>query len=149
MICLENHADWGGLLICQTKVTVTFIRNKKKLEESHFGEDHFSWQIHLCSTHISMPMWCNFLKEVLIFRDWKMPQIKVQLQGLRQVFRCNFRPNKLRTWPNWIYLSPRVWSISQARRLGTSPPCWVRQDENFTFNWDKVNLAPPPLPQCY
>jgi len=49
-----------------------------------------------------------------------MPQIKVQLQGLRQVF------------------SPRVWSISQARRLGTSPPCWVRQDENFTFDWNKV-----------
>ena len=38
--------------------------------------------------------------------------------------------------------SPRLWSVSQARMLGTSQLCRVRQDENFTFDWNKVILSP-------
>jgi len=49
-----------------------------------------------------------------------MPQLRIQFQRLQKIYSQN------------------VWNLSQARRLGTSPPSLVRQDENFTFDWNKV-----------
>ena len=109
----------------------------EKLKESHcvIEADYFSakpisqWQCGAIS-----------LKEGLIFRGWKMPQIKVQLQGLRQVLRCNFPP-KIEHWTKFnLFQSPAMeckpgskvrYFTTQLGQTGWKLHFWLEQGKSY------------------
>ena len=69
----------------------------------------------------------------------KMPQLRIQLQRFQKIYRYHIALLNISGLElNKFNISQNVWNLSQARRLGTSPPSLVRQDENFTFDWNKV-----------
>ena len=68
-----------------------------------------------------------------------MPQLRVQLHRFQKIYRYHITQLNISGLDlNRVNISQNVWNLSQARRLGTSPPSLVRQDENFTFDWKKV-----------
>ena len=66
-----------------------------------------------------------------------MPQLRIKLQRFQKIYRYHTAERSAQEL-NKFNISQNVWNLSQARSLGTSPPSFVRQDENFTFDWNKV-----------